>query len=590
MTAFENLHNRIDLVNLPFTDRGSRLLMFRKQHQLSIRLAERWTKWEKEYGHYRQRPPVIERLSFLDAEGQPLEFTSDTYPHLVQISTTAGTFSWTFLDPETMLLGLPSGCFGLRFDVQAEDGQVDRRGGVFHGRRNIAYSTNARLLRNTIAPGDNHYFHVDIQLEAEDGDGLVLNITPRLAFSRSIPAADAALNASRSRWQAWFDAAPPVLDEYQAQYDYAWWVMGGGLLNTRYFFTREAMAPSKIHYVGVWHWDQFFHAIAYRHVNTQLAEDQIRIVLDHQRADGMLPDAIHDEGLVTHLNYPVDADVTKPPLVAWTALKLYEKSGHRDFLEEIYEPLCRWHNWWMTASVNENGLSEYRHPFSSGLDDSPLWDDGMPVVSPDLNTYLCIQQESLARIADLIGLPDDAVRYREGADRMAQQMLDLLWSEERGIFWATHLGQPVSVLTPFNLLPLWTTRLPDSIVKRLVSNLTDPSTFWTEWPLPTVAVSDPKFDPMQMWRGPTWPNINYLFIEALYRNNLPDLAHQLRRKTLAMLMRHSDIYEYYNPLTGERPPKSAPIYGWSAAVFIDLAIQETAALASGAREQSGAVL
>jgi putative isomerase len=59
MSAIDYLHNRIDLVNIPYTDRGSRLLLFRKGNELLIRLAERWTKWEKEYGHYRQRPPVI---------------------------------------------------------------------------------------------------------------------------------------------------------------------------------------------------------------------------------------------------------------------------------------------------------------------------------------------------------------------------------------------------------------------------------------------------------------------------------------------------------------------------------------------------
>jgi glycogen debranching enzyme len=157
-------------------------------------------------------------------------------------------------------------------------------------------------------------------------------------------------------------------------------------------------------------------------------------------------------------------------------------------------------------------------------------------------------------------------------------MLKHLWSEEAGLFWATHLGQPVKVMTPFNLLPLWTARMPLSVSKRLVEHLTDPTRFWPEWPIPTVALSDPKFDPMQMWRGPTWTNINYLFVEALTRNGNHDLARRLRQKTLALVMQQGDIYEYYNPLTGERPPKSAPMYGWSAATFIDLAIQESEAV------------
>ena len=39
------------------------------------------------------------------------------------------------------------------------------------------------------------------------------------------------------------------------------------------------------------------------------------------------------------------------------------------------------------------------------------------------------------------------------------------------------------------------------------------------------------------------------------------------------MLAHNDIYEYYNPDTGAPPPKAAPIFGWSAALFIDLAIR-----------------
>ncbi|MBL8164279.1 MAG: hypothetical protein JNJ61_19990 [Anaerolineae bacterium] len=574
MGAIENLHNRINLTTIPFTERGSRVLVFRKGDTLALRMAERWEKWQDRVGHYRQRPPVIDQLTLLGADGAPLTFTPDTYPHVISLLTEAGQFDWTFLDAESLLIRLPPGRSGLSFRAYAQSGQTDRRGCTLQGRRNIACTTQARLLRNTIQIVDEEVLQVEMQLEAAPGDVLLLNITPRRAYNRSLPDAAATIEAARKSWQAWFESAPPVLDVYQKQYEYAWWVMRVGLLNTRYFFTREACVPSKVHYVGVWHWDQFFHALAYRHVDSRLAEDQLRIVFDHQLPNGMLPDAIHDEGLVTHLTYPVDADVTKPPLAAWTALKLYELSGRRDFLDELYEPLLRWHNWWLTFNANHNDLCEYRHPFSSGLDDSPLWDAGMPVVAPDLNTYLCLQCESLGRIAEILGYADDAARFRADADDMAQAMLANLWDERRGYFVALHNHEPLHVFTLFNLLPLWTGRLPQDVVERLIQHLTG-ADFWSQYPLPTVALSDPAFDPVQMWRGPTWVNINYLFIEALQRVGRHDLAQTLRGKTLELLMRHDDIYEYYHPLTAERPPKAAPIFGWSSAVFIDLAIQET---------------
>jgi glycogen debranching enzyme len=70
-------------------------------------------------------------------------------------------------------------------------------------------------------------------------------------------------------------------------------------------------------------------------------------------------------------------------------------------------------------------------------------------------------------------------------------------------------------------------------------------------------------------------NINYLFVDALQRRGYPDLARELRRKSMELVMMHDDIYEYYDPFNGDRPPKAAPIFGWTSAVFIDMALQET---------------
>jgi hypothetical protein len=42
---------------------------------------------------------------------------------------------------------------------------------------------------------------------------------------------------------------------------------------------------------------------------------------------------------------------------------------------------------------------------------------------------------------------------------------------------------------------------------------------------------------------------------------------------MQLVMSQNDIYEYYHPVTGSAPPKAAPMFGWSAACFIDLAIR-----------------
>ncbi len=509
----------------------------------------------------------------------PLNFSVTTYPDRIEIDTQAGSFTLVFVDTETLLVRLPTGHCGISFRANLDIGQVDRRGGILRVtgdiRRNIAYTTNARILANTMESAGPQDLRVRLLMDAPPGSALLINITPRLGFNRYMVSPETALKAAANRWQAWFEAVPPVAEKYQSQYYFAWWVMCAGLISTRFFTTREAMTPSKQWYVGVWHWDALFHALAYRHSNLDLAKGQVRLMLDHQLENGMIPDAVHDEGVVVHLNIPVEGDVTKPPLLAWAAWKIYEQDHDLEFLNEIYEPIVRWNAWWFKENDRDhNGLCEYGHPFSSGLDDSPLWDDGMPVESPDLNSYLCLQMDTMAKIADAIGETAEAQHWRDEAETIARKMIEILWDEEAGLFWATHNGKRIKVRTPFNLFPLITGRMPEEINRRLVEHLTNPQEFWPRFPIPTVALDDPKYNPEQMWRGPTWVNVNYLVIEGLEHAGYMEIAHELRVRTLEMIRLQPDIYEYYEPQTGANPPKAAAIFGWSSAVYIDLALNE----------------
>ncbi|MGE5265154.1 MAG: amylo-alpha-1,6-glucosidase, partial [Acidobacteriota bacterium] len=216
---------------------------------------------------------------------------------------------------------------------------------------------------------------------------------------------------------------------------------------------------------------------------------------------------------------------------------------------------------------------EYNHPYSSGLDDSPLWDEGVPVESPDINTYLVMQAESMAKIARVLRLDEEGRAWNMRAEELLKRMIDHFWDENTGVFWALRDHKRVPTLTPFNLYPLITGRLDRTMADRVVAHLLSPDEFWAHYPIPTVARNDSKYNPDRMWRGPAWMNINYLFIEGLQRSGYLDLARNLRDKTLELMMRHNDIYEYYNPETSEPPTSAASVFGWSSAVFIDLAIK-----------------
>jgi len=283
---------------------------------------------------------------------------------------------------------------------------------------------------------------------------------------------------------------------------------------------------------------------------------------------------IFDEGVVIQIDHPVRAKVTKPPILAWAALKIHETAPDNKFLKEIYGPLKRWNAWWFEQSAEGvEGLAQYNHPYSSGLDDNPLWDEGMPVVSPDLNTYLYLQMKALGQIAAALGLETEAGRWQERSAALIRLMIERLWDDESGFFCVLHNGKQVQVLTPFNLYPLWTGELPPGIRERLLGHLKNPRKIWGDLMLPTVARDEPKYSPGTMWRGPIWANINYFFSEALEINALQADAARLRNATLNLIMRANGIFEYYHAETGEPPATAAPMFGWSAAVFIELAIR-----------------
>ena len=67
------LKNRITLNRIPFTDRGSRILLYAHDHHFSIRLAERWIKRDHRLSAYRLRVPIMDELFLLDENGNYFE-------------------------------------------------------------------------------------------------------------------------------------------------------------------------------------------------------------------------------------------------------------------------------------------------------------------------------------------------------------------------------------------------------------------------------------------------------------------------------------------------------------------------------------
>ena len=106
-----------------------------------------------------------------------------------------------------------------------------------------------------------------------------------------------------------------------------------------------------------------------------------------------------DDGLVPHIVFhqvspdyfpgpdlwavkhtPPTSGITQPPVLATAVRRLLDRAKDRPAAEAqvatIYPRLVKWHRWWQHARDPEGtGLVALLHPWESGMDNSPAWDE-----------------------------------------------------------------------------------------------------------------------------------------------------------------------------------------------------------------------
>jgi hypothetical protein len=91
--------------------------------------------------------------------------------------------------------------------------------------------------------------------------------------------------------------------------------------------------------------------------------------------------------------------------------------------------------------------------------------------------------------------------------------------------------------------------------------------YWLDFPVPSVARSEPSFDPTgesMIWRGPAAMNLNWLLVRGLRRSGLAAEADRIADRS-AMMAGRSGFREFYNPLTGGG--LRGKRFGWATSVI-----------------------
>lgn len=317
--------------------------------------------------------------------------------------------------------------------------------------------------------------------------------------------------------------------------------------------------PDRLPHKSLWLWDSVFHALGHRHISPALAEDLIRAVWVNQGEDGYVPH-------MARIGFK--SDITQPPVLGWGAWHVYQTSKNREFLKVCFENNARFLNW-----CRQNRRTDDRELYTwkttddvncrcdeCGMDNSPRFDTRDPLMAIDFCCFMANDVRHMKLIADELGLVEESAFYQNWFEKLAKDINDQLWSEEDGFYFDFNITKQEmhKVWSVASFLPLFAGICNEEQAQKLVAHLTDPKTFYTAFPIPTIALTDATFG-SDMWRGPVWINYNYMISQGLAAYGYQQLAEEIIEKTIRTMNRwyqlNGTVYEYYDSADQKSPDK-----------------------------------
>ncbi|MDY6839313.1 MAG: DUF547 domain-containing protein [Thermodesulfobacteriota bacterium] len=416
-------------------------------------------------------------------------------------------------------------------------------------------------------------------------------------------------------------------------------------------WTGSYTKPAPSLYPHQWNWDSGFIAIGRSHYDTRRAISEIETLFEAQWQNGMVPQIVFNpDALGRYFPEPdfwqtdrcskappgtLTSGITMPPVHAIAVEKIYRNARRPrtvvPFLERIYPKLLALHEYlYRERDPKGEGLVYIRHPWESGIDNSPTWDGPLQKISVDratlppyqrkdldhgvdpstrptdadydryvylvdlfrqcdydeakireicpfliqdplFNSVLCRANESLARIAGLIH--ESAEVPLAWAKKTAEAMGRKLWHEEDQIFGCFDLvaNEPIQVDTAAGFLPLYAGAASREQAERIYQRLDSTSFCALQqgncFTVPNYDTQKEGFARSNYWRGPVWININWMLAHGLRRYGYTLKADSLQKDLLQLPLRFG-FYEYFDSFEGTG--YGSDHFGWTAALFIDL--------------------
>lgn len=347
--------------------------------------------------------------------------------------------------------------------------------------------------------------------------------------------------------------------------------------------------PDRWPHKKMWLWDSVFHAAGLRHLDVKAARAIITSVLECSREDGFIP----------HCSDPYKmSKITQPPVLAFGVKLVQEIERNQEWLKKCYPPLKAYLEWdFKNRDSNGSGLLEWFIEESdscrsgeSGMDNSPRFDAATQLEATDFNAFIASECEIMAEFANELGLADEAEIWKKRHTKLNKRINERLWNAKEKFYFDYDItkDEMSKVMASSGFLPLLCGAPSKEQAAAIVAHLSNPKTFQTAFPVPSIAVSCNEFYSKDMWRGPVWININWLIAHGLRRYGFNSEANALEKTTMKelekMYLKYGSFFEFYDDRLEIDPPgllrkgKNIPDsfyqsfhdYGWSATLYIDL--------------------
>ena len=286
------------------------------------------------------------------------------------------------------------------------------------------------------------------------------------------------------------------------------------------------------------------------------------------------------------VKYPAYSQI---PILAWGMERVYQRNGDKTLLQQGLAPLERFHEWyWRERDVtrvgliavgsysgniqhgrfetfdyecNLDGLKLTAHPTRQGANEGLWYGD---ICASGNTAYLIMAENSLMRLAEVLGDKPMAARRKARIDKAVAAMRQHMWDENSGTFLSVQRDSLAQI--PVATIGSWmglAAGVPTEPMARRMAEALQTEHWTTPLPVPTVDRKDRRWKSDAYWRGDVWPAPNYQIATGLARYGYKDLAANLADRTIANAIKNG-ISEHYDAVSGK--PLGVTFLGMSCTI------------------------